>query len=573
MKQNKLSILFPFQDRVEYQLLSEETWHNLGLDAIVEKVAQKPQEIPLLQRVMSSLSADPAVCAFRCDVFEDLFRHPEIRSQLTKLLDQVKMFYDYGVVNRHSTDEAGVWDLMHRLEEYHDYIVTVEAIRACLSDQELVSEGLRNLLETISDIYESNGFAALRKDVEELRTTASNVKSLTIGVNLNDRFEAISMGLITVNAKPFTRSGILKHFVSAVSFRDDIQPEADWNGSMTFQPAAPLTALSESMDSLIKTGTFMKNPLLGMTMARIPRDDGTAEVPRQMDNAASQLVSRLVRRLRETLAQYINVSVKEISDLIPELTFYVRWAEYIESLRAKGWTFSKPLVRQEGGIAGMDARGFYNMKLIDSLPPDQAVKNDLIFDDSTRLYLLTGANRGGKTTVTQAIGQLFLLAQSGVSVPADAFSFHPADLVLTHFPADEDRTLDLGRLGEECQRFRELYQSATGNSLLLMNETFSTTSFEEGYFIAVDAVRAILRKNTRTIYNTHMHKLALELNTELNTADVPAKAVSLIVETIGGHSTFHVKVAPPEGKSYAHEIAEKYGVTYEALTASGGGKR
>ena len=120
------------------------------------------------------------------------------------------------------------------------------------------------------------------------------------------------------------------------------------------------------------------------------------------------------------------------------------------------------------------------------------MKNDLEFDGEKRVYVLTGANRGGKTTITQAIGQLFLLAQSGISVPAEQFVFDPADLVLTHFPADEDKTLDLGRLGEECRRFRELYAQSTEKSLILLNETFSTTSFEEGYFIAVDAVKAIL---------------------------------------------------------------------------------
>ena len=205
----------------------------------------------------------------------------------------------------------------------------------------------------------------------------------------------------------------------------------------------------------------------------------------------------------------MNISVKEISDLIPELLFYVRWAEYLEKLTAGGWIFRKAQVRPASGeAAGMEAAGFYNLKLIGSVPPDQAVRNDLSFDGEKRVYLLTGANRGGKTTVTQAVGQLFLLAQSGIHVPAESFSFDPVDLVLTHFPADEDRTMDLGRLGEECQRFRELYAASTGKSLMLLNETFSTTSFEEGYYIAVDAVRAILNKGTRTIYNTHMHKLA-----------------------------------------------------------------
>ena len=126
--------------------------------------------------------------------------------------------------------------------------------------------------------------------------------------------------------------------------------------------------------------------------------------------------------------------------------------------------------------------------------------------------------------------------------------------------------MDLGRLGEECRRFRELYAASTGRSLLLLNETFSTTSFEEGYYIAVDAVKALLRMNCRVIYNTHMHKLAYDLDTVVNQPDREGKAVSLVARTEAGANTFRVCVAPPEGKSFAREIAEKYGVTYESLT-------
>ena len=120
MKQSQLSILFPRQEEVTYREIPEETWHDLGLDILAEKVASQPQEVQLIRRVMMSLTADPRVAAFRSDVFEDIMRHPEIRERLMKLLDKVKMFYDYGVVNRHEGDETSIWDLMHRLEEYHD---------------------------------------------------------------------------------------------------------------------------------------------------------------------------------------------------------------------------------------------------------------------------------------------------------------------------------------------------------------------------------------------------------------------------------------------------------------------
>ncbi len=569
MKQAALSILFPYQDRVTYREIPEESWHDLGLDALTEKVAAQPQEVPMFRRVMGALTADPAVAAFRSDVFEDILHHPEIRERLLKLLDRIKMFYDYGVVNRHEGDESGIWDLMHRLEEYHDYILTVEAVRECLSDKELVSEGLTGLRDRVEQIYEDQGFAALRKDVEELRVSASEIRSMTVGINLNDRFEAVSMGLVSVNGKAFTRSGILKNFLSSVVPRDEIRKEADWNGNYNYYPANTETGLLQSVGQFAETSVMMRNPLAAMSLARIPDADGGANVPRQMDSAASMLTARITRKLRDTLGRYLNVSVKEMADLIPELVFYTRWAEYIEKKQQAGWQFCKPQVRiHRGEAAGMEAEGLYNLKLMATEKPENVVPNDLVFDPVKRVYILTGANRGGKTTVTQAVGQLFILAQAGISVPAVRFSYDPADRVLTHFPADEDKTLDLGRLGEECRRFRELFVCCTPDSLLLLNETFSTTSFEEGYFIASDAVRAILGRGTRTIYNTHMHKLARDLDTVINSEETAGKAVSLVAETKEGKHSFRVTVGPPEGQSFARDIAEKYGVTYESLAAA-----
>ncbi|MBQ6123936.1 MAG: hypothetical protein IJL13_00890, partial [Spirochaetales bacterium] len=130
---------------------------------------------------------------------------------------------------------------------------------------------------------------------------------------------------------------------------------------------------------------------------------------------------------------------------------------------------------------------------------------------------------------------------------------------------------DYGRLGEECRRFREIFSRCTSDSLLLLNETFSTTSFEEGFFIARDAVKAILKKGTRCIYNTHMHKLASdigEINAEGAKEGSSSKAASLVVLSDGGERSFKVKVAPPQGMSYARDIAQKYGVTYDMLMES-----
>ena len=62
MKQTKLSILFPRQDEVVYREIPEESWHDLGLDTLTEKVASQPQEIPLLRRVMMRHGFIPIDC-------------------------------------------------------------------------------------------------------------------------------------------------------------------------------------------------------------------------------------------------------------------------------------------------------------------------------------------------------------------------------------------------------------------------------------------------------------------------------------------------------------------------------
>ena len=559
---SRLTILFPGQDRITYRLMPEETLHDLGLDSLIREVTSDAKEQALLLQVLRSLSPEASVARYRADVFDDLYHHPEIREKLLSLLDHVKFLHDFGAVRRPSDEGLGVWDLVHRLDELRDYIATVEALEDCLKDPGLRSEGLKTLRGEIHRIREDSGFEGLKKDIAALSADTGSVRSVTVGLNLNERFEPIQAGLISVNSKPFTRSGLLKHFSDSLLRRDRLRESEEWDGSMNWEPADGSSFFGAALDQAAALSLRMRNPLLAMTLAGVPDADGAREIPRTMDSALTHLLSGLVRKLREVLNRYAAVSIREVSDLIPELLFYVRWAEYWEKLTAKGWPRCKPEALDASSGGSMEARGFYNLKLTLAETPETTVRNDLDFDADRRVYLLTGANRGGKTTVTQAVGQLFLLAQGGVFVPAERFAFVPADGVYTHFPADEDKTLDLGRLGEECRRFRDLFAQSTDRSLLLLNESFSTTSFEEGCYIAADAVRAIESRGCRCIYNTHMHKLVQDLTG----ASGEAKGLrSLIVRSEGHRRSFRLAAAPPEGSSYARDIAEKYGVTYENL--------
>lgn len=553
-REKAISLLTPPGYASDYKVLSEAAIHDLGLDYLCEQITEKKQEQTLLLSILSRMTDNPEVTKYRSDVFEDIYRNGAMRDEMLRILDKINFLRDYGSIGKTFEEAANVWDLMHRLDELKDYIQCVEAIFKSLSESSVRSEGLLHLKEYVDGLYHDNGFSELKKDIASLRATTTELRSVTVGINLNDRFEADGIGLISINSKYFTKSNILSNFCEKISMKDAIKPDTEWQEEYKFHPFAAETSKMPDIAPI-------------RAIALIPEGDKMEDVPRYMNRVTNQMLSAVVKKLKSVLDRYVSVTITEITDLIPEFIYYVRFAEYIEKLSGSGMHFCKgTLAAEETGERLMRAKGFYNMKLAAAMVEKQEtiVANDLDFDQMHLVYVLTDANRGGKTTTTQAVGLLFALGQGGIYVPADSFAFWPVDCIYTHFPADEDKTMDLGRLGEECRRFRQIYSDSTKNSLLLLNETFSTTSFEEGYFIAKDAVRAILEKGIRTIYNTHMHKLAFDLE-ELNRSYDSVKAVSLIVKADGGNRSFKIEAAPPEGMSYAGDIAKKYGVTYEML--------
>ena len=439
-------------------------------------------------------------------------------------------------------------------------------MRECLSDARIQSAGLTALRDYITGLYDDACFAEMKKDIAALKMNTSDVQSVTLGVNVNERFEAVSIGLVSVNKKPFKKSGIVSNFADAIASKDKLRDTADWDGDMHYQ-VIDREEKRGILDAVRDDFLAVRSSLavgVGSTTVNAMADDATANSTFYLDTVVTKMLSSLVRKLRNTLTKYANVAIVNVSGLVPEFIYYIRCAEFISGLIEKGCVFCEAQPETADGTS-MSAKGFYNLKLaLNTENVGEIVPNDLAFDQAHTVYILTGANRGGKTTITQAVGQLFVLAQGGLFVPAEQFRYVPCDCIYTHFPADEDKTTNLGRLGEECVRFKEIFTQSTSKSLVLLNETFSTTSFEEGYYIARDSVKALLTKAVRTIYNTHMHKLG-EDAAELTRESSGAGAASLIMRTENGRRSFKVALAQPEGSSYAKDIAEKYGVTYDML--------
>ena len=563
----KFSLLYPRGKTYEFTKIEDDAFHDLGLDVITKEVSSEPREQSIIANILSHLSEDPDVTNYRQDVFDDLKNLPDIREKISELFEKIEFNKQYGVIRKSKDEVEGLWFLMHRLNQYRDYITCVDALKECLGDERIKSQGLKDYRTYIDEVYADAHFNELKKDLEKLTKETSEIQSVTIGMNLNGRLEAVSMGIVSVNNKPFKKSNIVSNFADGIG-GDKIKEGNEWNGDMHYRVVEKQATqgFTNFMTEAIKATNPLARSASGNTTASIANGDGIANSPAQFDTVLNRMLDVMAKSLRRTLDKYSEMALSEVADVIPEFIYYIRFIDFLSKIESKGFKLTKPKAVPKGDV-NMQAKGFYNFKLaMNLLTPKDLVVNDLDFDNDHTIYILTGANRGGKTTATQGIGLLYALAQGGVYVPADSFVFAPADCIYTHFPADEDQTMDLGRLGEECIRFKEIFENAKDTSLILMNETFSTTSFEEGYYIACDSIKALLTKGARTIYNTHMHKLGLDA--EEFSKDFKQKASSLVVKSDGGKRSFKLAIAPPEGSSYAADIAKKYGVTYEMLTGN-----
>lgn len=563
MPREDFSLFKPQGSTAQYRPLSKEAINDLSVDFICNALTKDPYELNIIKDLLINITDDCGVIEYRRDIFEDFLNFPKLREDLTALLLKLK---DLREIERFQkdTEASSLWQLINRLRELDGYTDCITAIKESLESLDIKSEGLLTLRKMVQDIYSDNGFTELKADITEMFTMVRNIRSITLGVNLDDLLRPKTVGVISINDKAFTDTGLLKKFMNFASNQSELHHGTDVSGFLHYHPQNPSTVSFGMGSAVVGAQQELHSVATSGLTGADPLSDALKKV-------VTDILKRTVNNLKSTLNKYVGNSGYTFITLMPEITFYIRFAELCDRIMAKGFTLSKAeILPKEQRLT--NAKEIYNIKLaIKALSPTENIEakdiitNDFTFDDNARVYILTGPNRGGKTTITQAVGLAFLLAQNGIYVPAQSFKVSPADNIFTHFPADENDTVDLGRLGEESKRLAEIFSSATKGSLLLLNESLATTNVSEGLYIARDVIKAMRYLGVRCIFNTHMHDLARSLEDINQNIEGESKIESMVTGVENGNRSFKIFIAPPQGVSYAKDIAEKYGVTFQSI--------
>jgi hypothetical protein len=536
----RVSLLWPpsGKPRLHHPGVGEEAMADLELPSIAAglvdatpPVARRAIRERFALGVLRELVREPAVITYRVAVLTDLLDQPSLSDQLEALLPSLEELADAPVGERYRpTAEPDLERVARRLADLELLVDVALRLDAVLSSTTVTSDGLRNLTHAISDLRHSTTFESLERELPGLRATLASVRSVTVGINLGPDLLPTSATILGFSDEPVEgrRSLLWRLMGDHPDEKRGISPLQRGEGG--------------------------------------PRSRSN-ELLRDM----RQLLGRIVEPVRSALEQYERVTSTELRELGAELAFLLGAARLVRRLRERGLPMCPPEPLSTSDRQGhLDDAYDLGLAAAPHAADSKIITNAIRFDQSNgRIWVLTGPNHGGKTTYTRAVGVAQVLFQAGLYVPASSGRMSPVDAIYTHFPAREDARRGQGRLDAEAERLATIFRGATRHSLILLNEALAGTSALEALDLARGVVRALRVLGARAIYVTHLHELAAVVD-EINASTPGDGTVASLVAVAGEGAglkarTYRIQPGPPGGTSFAAEIAQQHGISFEQL--------
>jgi DNA mismatch repair protein MutS len=263
------------------------------------------------------------------------------------------------------------------------------------------------------------------------------------------------------------------------------------------------------------------------------------------------------RMLYEALLEQLSANLPALqgsATAIAEIDVLSCFAERATTLQcAQPELVEEPMLRIDGG----------RHPVVERAGREPFIPNDLRFDDSRRMLIITGPNMGGKSTYMRQTALIVILAHIGCFVPARRAVLGPLDRIFTRIGASDDLAGGRSTFMLEMTETANILNNATDRSLVLMDEVGRGTSTFDGLSLAWACAAFIATKiRAFTLFATHYFELTSLASEAPGVANVHVEAVEHGERLVFLHS---VKEGPAN-QSYGLQVAALAGIPKSVTT-------
>ena len=267
--------------------------------------------------------------------------------------------------------------------------------------------------------------------------------------------------------------------------------------------------------------------------------------------AVGKVFPEVFEQAYEFLSNSRTLVTGEIFEYIPELRCIIGILEFTEKAVNAGIPYCFPELCEEKKIA---FRNVYDVTLLKK-EGTVIVPNDVGFSEKEPFFYVTGANGGGKTTYVRTVGGSILMFLAGAPVFCEGGEASLLSAVYTHFPRDE-RFEGTGRFLDEKRRVDAILEAQNGSSVILLNETFSTTGEDKAREQTDILAKQLYGSGNFGLYITHQH--------DVTENEIPFLGVT-VDESDSNRRTYKIEKRRLPPRSFARDILEKYGLDKASL--------
>lgn len=524
----EFSLLYPpgYDRTVEVPMKDFKFIHSLQIDDMVVLIKESHRGFANLA-LENFYTTDPEVLRYRLAVVQDLVENDELYKAFCQAVYVIYNISDLRKsINSDFTIESALSSVRY-LEMYQEIVnLFADVLKNCM----VHSEGMQIFKEQIMSIAESEEFQTLDKELSKMEVNFGYLKSVTIGVNLDENLRPKEAGILSVNKEPFRSGNIMDKLI-----RKNNDPDV---------LLAPVYPLNKGL-----------------------RGDELKALNHAVNGALYAVFAKALRSFEPMIRNYYTTNTAVFVALLDDIRFLTAGVGFIRSMKEMGFPMCCPTIA-EVSEKKCDLEQVYNPILARKNIEHTIVSNSFSFDEKGRFYLVTGPNHGGKSIFAYSVGMAQALFQLGLFVPAKSAHMSPVTGIFTHFPSSDENNYGKGRLESECARLGEIMTRLSDTDMLLMDESFSSTSGLEAGYIASEVLMGIGIIGCGGIFVTHIHDLPQQVEQYNAHPDNKGKLdnlVALMENKENGVRSYRVARTKPDGLSYARDIAARYGLNLETI--------